>query len=239
MPRCLVIQHDPDGPSALAGVRLEHHGYELDVVQVMDEQGEPLPGLAFPDPLDYDFVLTLGSVQAVYDRDKIGSWIDDELDLLRRADAHGVPILGICFGGQALSAALGGTVEHAPYAEIGWAEVETEAPDVIAPGPWLVWHIDRFTVPPGATELARTALCPHAFRHGRSVGLQFHPEVDREMLTIWSAHPTDEYFASKGVSRDGLAADDARLATARSNLHTIVDWMVTEVAVSEPAAVLA
>jgi GMP synthase-like glutamine amidotransferase len=229
MRRCLVIQHEPDGPVGLAGERLAHHGYELHPVLVMQSTGDGHSDVVFPDPKEFDFVVSLGSVQGVYDRDAIGSWIDAELACLRAAHDHGVPILGICFGGQALAAALGGTVEKAPGHEIGWYELESLAPEIPA-GPWFVWHIDRFTVPPGATELARTGLCPHAFRLGRSVGLQFHPEADEVILKTWVASCGDEYFAAKEVERDSLYGGPERHARARESFFRMIDWMVDEVA---------
>lgn len=230
MRRCLVIQHEPNGPAGLAGERLVHHGYELHVIQVMDTVGVGHSEVLFPDPTEFDFVLSLGSVQGVYDREAIGSWIDRELDCLRAAHRHGVPILGLCFGGQALSAALGGTVEKAPGHEVGWIELETLAPEIIVPGPWFAWHVDRFTVPPGAIELARTELCPHAFRHGRSVGLQFHPEADEVIVKDWVACCDDDYFAAHGVVRDDLCGGPQRHADAREAFFGIIDWMVDDLA---------
>ena len=235
MPRCLVIQHDPDGPIGLAGERLAHHGFEFDTVAVMRETWNGTSDAIFPDPTAYDLVLSLGSVQAVYDREAIGAWIDDELAMLRRAHEQGVPVLGLCFGGQALAAALGGTVSKSPVHEIGWITLDTDVPDLIPAGPWFAWHIDRFTVPPGATELARTELCPHAFRLGRSVGFQFHPEVDETIVKQWLAFCDDSYFESKGITRDDVIANTNHDG-AREAFFRIVDWMVTEVAVSPPEA---
>ena len=196
----------------------------------METTGVGHSDVVFPDPTEYDFVVSLGSVQGVYDREAIGSWIDGELALLKQAHDHGVPILGLCFGGQALSAALGGTVEKAPGHEIGWIELETLAPEIIPSGPWFAWHIDRFTVPPGATELARTELCPHAFVHGRSVGLQFHPEADEVIVKGWSAACSDDYFDEKDVDRAVLDGGAARHAAAREAFFGIVDWMVDDLA---------
>ena len=44
-------------------------------------------------------------------------------------------MLGVCFGGQALAAALGGTVAAHPRPEFGWYRIESRIPDVLAPGP--------------------------------------------------------------------------------------------------------
>ena len=97
----------------------------------------------------------MGSVQSVYDEATIGSWIGDELELIRAAHDAGTPVLGICFGAQAAAAALGGSVELSPITEIGWYHLDGE--DVpIDRGPWLQWHHDRFHPPPGAEVLATT-----------------------------------------------------------------------------------
>ena len=100
-----------------------------------------------------------------------------------------MPVLGLCFGAQALAAALGGSIQRAGRPEIGWIAVEAtaagEAVDGLAPGPWFAWHEDTFTGAGRGQELARTAAGPQAFALGRSVGLQFHPEVDAAIVRSW------------------------------------------------------
>ena len=78
--------------------------------------------------------------------------------------AHGVPIYGICYGNQIMAHALGGTVERAREPEIGWHQIVSDVPEVISEGPWMQWHYDVVTVPPGAEELARSAVGPQAWR---------------------------------------------------------------------------
>ena len=94
-------------------------------------------------------------------------------------------MLGICFGAQALASALGGEVSQAPQIALDWTTLETDDAALIAPGPWLRWHEDVLTVPPGARELARAGSVPLAFVHGSSVGVQFHPEVDAALARAW------------------------------------------------------
>ena len=119
-------------------------------------------------------------------------------------------MLGLCFGGQALAAALGGDVETAPEPELGWTEIETDEPELVPPGPWLEWHYERFTTPPGATEIARTGAASQAFRHGRHLGVQFHPESTVEIVEHWAASDR-ERLEALGLG-DGGDADrgDAR-----------------------------
>ncbi|MEN3282946.1 MAG: hypothetical protein V7607_4086 [Solirubrobacteraceae bacterium] len=136
----------------------------------------------WPDPRSVDAIVALGSDRSVHA--SADPWIVNQLDFLRTAHEANVPVLGICFGGQALAAALGGTVARAPRTEIGWIEVEG---DDGYGGSWFTWHEDAFTVPPGATELARAASGPQAFALGRSVGLQYHPEVTEAIVDGWLA----------------------------------------------------
>jgi GMP synthase-like glutamine amidotransferase len=141
----------------------------------------PLPAL---DGVDH--VVVLGADWSVYD-DRIADWLGAELDWLRAADAAGIPVLGICFGAQALTVALGGQVEAAPQSEIGWVAVSTVDPDVIDAGPWLEFHGDRCLPPPGARVLASTEVCVQAFSLGPHLAVQFHPEVDAAQVDRWLA----------------------------------------------------
>jgi GMP synthase-like glutamine amidotransferase len=114
------------------------------------------------------------------------AWVSAEASLLREAIAEEVPVLGICFGGQALSLALGGEVHPTPVLEASWDEGIEILDDTIPAGPWLNLHFESFTLPPGAELLARSAAGPSAFRHGRHLGVQFHPEVTPEIVAAWS-----------------------------------------------------
>jgi GMP synthase-like glutamine amidotransferase len=112
-------------------------------------------------------------------------WLAAERRAVDRALERDVPVLGICFGSQHLARALGGTVAPASRPEVGWLDVETLVPDVVPPGPWLQWHGDAFTVPPGAELLARSPVCPQAFRLGPHLGVQFHPETTTQLMSKW------------------------------------------------------
>jgi len=103
--------------------------------------------------------------------------------------AAGVPLFGICYGQQALAAALGGRVAAAGAREFGRAEVEVVADSPLLRGLWapgerhVVWmsHADRVEeLPGGFRVLARTKGAPHALiadEARRIYGAQFHPEV--------------------------------------------------------------
>lgn len=96
----------------------------------------------------------------------------------------GRPVLGICYGMQALSHALGGNVAPSAEREYGLAKLKTTRDNpLLSPGEQRVWmsHGDRIVAPPrGFVPLAETVNSPIAaigdLNRGY-FGLQFHPEV--------------------------------------------------------------
>lgn len=232
--RALFIQHDPGARPGLVGAALERRGYTIEPLPMSDSVDDASWTGSFPDPLDFDLVVPLGAVWSVYDRATVGDWIDAELELLRRADRHGVPVLGICFGGQALAAAHGGTVSPIATPEIGWRAIEPLDGRLLTPGPWMQWHSDRFAPPPGATELARNAVGPQAFRLRRNLALQFHPEVDEVIVSSWIEMGGDEalrQLEAANTSAEQVLADSREHGRrAATDVEQLLDRFLTEVA---------
>lgn len=95
----------------------------------------------------------------------------------------GLPILGICYGMQALTHALGGQVDASAHREYGPAEIESLLPTPLLSTLSLVWmsHGDRITkMPAGFAALAKSGNSPFAAMgdfNRKYFGVQFHPEV--------------------------------------------------------------
>jgi GMP synthase-like glutamine amidotransferase len=206
MGRVVVIRHHDMDSAGFIGAAFEARGARL-AVHLFPGDG-PLPaadGAAH--------VVVLGAVSSVNDPDP---WIAEELAWLRRADAAAVPVLGICFGAQALCAALGGHVEAMPRPEIGWRRIRPNGPGLIPSGPWLEFHHDRCLPPPAAGVLGRNAACVQAFGLGRHLAVQFHPEVDGPQLKRWLDAGGAAGAEAAGVDPDQLLADTIREEPAAS-----------------------
>lgn len=184
----LVLQHGDWGPPGLLADWAAARKIPLDIHRA--DLGEPLPELN-----GQAFVASLGSP---HNPDSLVPEVAAELRFVDQAVDRGIPVLGLCFGGQVLAKVLGGEIERAPRPELGWHTISSSAPDVVPEGPWLQWHFDRFTLPPGADELARSEVAVQAFTHGPHLGVQFHPESTIEIVRSWA-------WADRGRVSDGEA----------------------------------
>jgi GMP synthase-like glutamine amidotransferase len=195
--RVLVVRHHDVDEAGFIEAAFAARGAEIAVHLVPDDG--PLP------PLDgLDHVILLGAKWSVYDEASIGHWIGAELAWLRQADQAGVPVLGICFGAQALAAAFGGSVKPVGRYEVGWTMIESLDPEMIEPGPWLEFHQDQCLPPASARLLARNEVCVQAFSIGPHLAVQFHPEVDGEQLKRWLDAEGGELAREAGQDPDTL-----------------------------------
>jgi GMP synthase-like glutamine amidotransferase len=200
MQRVIVVRHHDIDSAGFIADAFEARGAGLSVHLFPD--GGPLPAVD-----GADHIVVLGAVSSVNDPDP---WIAAELAWLRAADQAGVPVLGICFGAQALCAAFGGRIEAMGRREIGWTTVDSPDHDLVPAGPWLEFHDDRCLPPAAATVLARNDVAVQAFRISRHLAVQFHPEVDGSQLKRWlDAHPESD-AASLGIDPDQFVADTIR-----------------------------
>ncbi len=225
MSRALVLRHHLEDHSGLIGQAFEERGFELDLRMMNSESPSP--------PLDgYDIIVILGSKSAVYDQ-KVGeAWFGRELELIGEAQRRDIPILGICFGAQALCIFHGGVVERSDAPEIGWYEIEPTGGSGLEPGPWFEFHFDNCTLPEDAELWATSPRAVQAFCVGRNVGVQFHPEIDHLQLRDWFAGG-DQEAREFGVDVEALMEETVRESpAARVRAGALVDLFLAHSAPS-------
>ena len=180
MPRkVLFIYNDPIAPEALLGETFTELGFDVDTFEVVPAHtpDDPVVEVSFPDPTGYDVIVPLGSRWAVYDERL--PWVADEIDTVRRAVDAGLGVLGVCFGGQLVATALGGSVQRSDAPEVGWHHVRSSDHDLVPEGPWFQWHFDRFTPAAGRNRDRPQRQRLTGFREGPGHGPAVPPRARR------------------------------------------------------------
>ena len=222
--RLLVIEHELDAPAGLLGPWAQARGLSLSTIHLGG--GDQLPA-RLPEVAG---LVVLGSERTAFD-DAV-PWLGGELSLVRQALADGVPLLGICFGGQVLARALGARVYRLPEPEIGWVRLASQHPG-LAGGPWLEWHRDGFELPPGTRELATGGASVQAYAIGPHLGLQFHPEVTEPITQAWLRATQPPLSPAQAARlRDGWQDAEPRIAADAAALFSA--WLDGEFAVPLP-----
>jgi GMP synthase-like glutamine amidotransferase len=222
--RALALGNGYDFDPGFVGHRLREHGYAF--TECHREHPD-----RWPDLDGVELVLALGSEWNVY-RPETAVLVEAEAALVREVWDRDVPLLGICFGAQVASHALGGTVSRTPTPEVGWYDLEVApgAPAGSVPsGPWLMWHHDVFTVPAGFTALAANAVGPQLIRGGRVLATQFHPEATETMVARWLGMGGADQLRRDGLDPDHLL-EESRVNVTQSAPHAtaLVDWFLEE-----------
>ncbi|MEM3006548.1 MAG: type 1 glutamine amidotransferase [Candidatus Nitrosotenuis sp.] len=181
MSKVLVIKNARlEGPGTI-GELLEADGFTL---QTVFAKKEKLP------PLDHSAVLVLGAPESANDDLQ---YLRDEMELIRTATQKNIPTLGICLGSQLIAKAFGAQVYKGPQKEIGFyhdVKIDPAANSRLFSGisdPFTVfhWHGDTFDLPKNSTRLAYSKMYNQAFLYGSAVAIQFHFEVNKEIITAW------------------------------------------------------
>ena len=186
-----VFQHSPEAGPGHFAEWLAQQRLPMQLVRV--DQGEAVP----PRADVFSGLCFMGGPMSVNDA---LPWVDDELALIRDADARGIAVIGHCLGGQLLARALGGAVTRNPVKEIGWGRTrvtdsaaarEWLGADITAEPEFFQWHGDTFSLPPGAVNFLASDLCAHqAFVIDRGsyahLGMQFHCEMTPALVAGWA-----------------------------------------------------
>jgi GMP synthase (glutamine-hydrolysing) len=229
--RTLLISHEEAGRPGVIGDILESRGIETKRHVILGEDGEL--NLNFPDPSEFDFIISFGSFYSAYDPE-VATWVDAEEELINLTFDQKVPFLGVCFGGQVLAKAVGGSVEKSDELELGELHIKETALGLPFPeGPWFSWHSDRMILPDHIEVLAETPSAVQVFRHKTAVGLQFHPEATADLVQGWLDIGGANYLPA-GMTTEILMAEVNTIADdAARNCETLVDWFISEYVAAE------
>ena len=233
--RVLAIENYPKTTLGLVGAALGETGAECRILRT--HAGDTVPA----SPGGFDALILLGGAQDALD-DANYPFLQQEASLARAFGDSGRAVLGICLGAQIAARAYGGENILGRPLEFGWREVRTteagRSDPVLstlgASAPVFHWHLDTFTLPPGAVHLATSDMTEmQAFRVGRAVyGIQFHFEAGTELVASWTqdfAHEIRPYAPDwferhpEEARRYGGAADAAGMALARAWLGLVGD----------------
>lgn len=231
--KALFVQHDHVSPIGPLGDRFRHHGFDVEELLVVPEASFHAPNIDFdfPDLANFDVIVPMGAPWGAWDNACIGNWLEPEIEWIRAAVSTGKPVLGVCFGGQLIARAMGGSVAPAPQCEIGWKDIWSSRQDLITNGPWFQFHYDRWQLPPKAIEIARNPIASQAFLIENSMAIQFHPEITPGSLVGWL-----DWGGDKKVLEDGQDPEIMKAQTrayeqeAQERTYQLVDAFLSQVA---------
>lgn len=196
---------------------------------------------AFPEPEEFDMLLIMGGTMSVY-QEKDYPWLKPEKEFVKKVINGDKPVLGSCFGAQLIAEVLGGKVTRNRFKEIGWhrvkalagenpescKEIISELPEDLFPDfTAFMWHGDTFEIPSNAERLFESEACKNqGFIYGENVlGLQFHPEADRQWIENLIEDSGHEIIEGKYIqSKEEILGCDHFLEGSRNVSFSLMDW---------------
>jgi GMP synthase (glutamine-hydrolysing) len=165
----------------------------------------------FPDIDDFDWLIIMGGSMSVYEEEKY-PWLVPEKKFIGEAIAKKKLLLGICLGSQLIADVLGGKVRPNMNKEIGWfpvfltqqgkrSTIFNDFPQEFKP---IHWHGDTFSIPNGATWVAKSQACMNqAFDYdsGRVIGLQFHLEYNAKSIDLMFRNCLEDIKEGKYIQK--------------------------------------
>ncbi|AAM04572.1 TPA: amidotransferase [Methanosarcina acetivorans] len=195
----------------------------------------------FPEPEEFDLLLIMGGTMSVYQEEEF-PWLKPEKEFVKKVIDAGKPVLGSCFGAQLIAEVLGGKVTRNRFKEIGWhrvkapagenlnskAELNSELPSCLFPEfTAFMWHGDTFEIPAGAVRLFESEACPNqGFIYRENVlGLQFHPEADRQWIRNLIEDSGHELVEGKFIQpEEEILRHEHLLEDSQSIAFSLMDW---------------
>jgi|TARA_B100001105_G_scaffold29944_1_gene21011 GMP synthase-like glutamine amidotransferase len=211
----LLVQNTKVEGSGYLGDLLQNDGFDITSVNAKYE--------ALPDE-KFSLVVILGAPESVNDD---LSYLRDEQQLIKNSVEDDIPVLGICLGSQLIAKTFGAQVYKGPKIEIGfYHDLKISNNSNLFSGfknPFSVfhWHGDTFDLPDGATRLALSKnYLNQAFQYKSAVGLQFHLEVNEQMINLWLDRTEEKLQQISYIDPLKIRSDiDENISIIKSNLE--------------------
>ncbi|MGB9940711.1 type 1 glutamine amidotransferase [Methanosarcina sp.] len=230
--RIHCLQHLKNETLGNIGAWIARKGYKLTKTLLYEDS-------LFPDPGEFDLLLIMGGTMSVYQEEEY-PWLKPEKEFVRKVIGIGKPMLGSCFGAQMISEVLGGKVTENPYKEIGWHRVRSmegkspgdrrssKLPSCMFPEfTGFMWHGDTFEIPASAVKLFESEACPNQgfIYNGNILGLQFHPEADRQWIRNLIRDSGHEFVSGKYIqSEKEIYGQENSFRSSRNLAFSLMDW---------------
>jgi len=211
----LLVQNTRMEGSGYLGDLLHEDGFNIHSVQAKHEK---IP------KKENSLVVILGAPESANEN---LPYLQEEQNLIRKSVENNIPVLGICLGSQLIAKTFGGKVYRGPKKEIGFFnDLIPEANSTLFSGfenPFTVfhWHGDTFDLPKGSIRLAHSEIYPNqAFQFQSAVGLQFHLEINEEMVNLWLDKTEKQLQSITSIDPQKIRSDIVEnISTVKSNMN--------------------
>jgi len=200
--KVLVVQNSGIEGLGYLGELLIKDGFSLDLVNAKHEN--------LPDK-NYSLVIILGAPESVNDN---LPYLQAEEKLIKKTVDDDIPLLGICLGSQLIAKTFGGRVYAGSKKEIGfYHDLKIDNNSKLFSGftnPFSVfhWHGDTFDLPEKAIRLAHSDNYQNqAFQINSAIGLQFHLEVNAEMINLWLDKTEEKLDQTSNIDPQKIRSD--------------------------------
>ncbi len=211
----LLVQNTRIEGSGYLGELLNHDGFDITSINAKHEK--------IPDK-DFSLAVILGAPESANDD---LPYLQAEQQLIKNYVEKNIPVLGICLGSQLIAKTFGARVYAGPKKEIGfYSDLKVNNDSVFFSGfknPFTVfhWHGDTFDLPENAVRLASSEHYPNqAFQYKSAIGLQFHLEVNEEMVNLWLDNTEEKLEKISDIDPHKIRSDIVgNISIVKSNMN--------------------
>ena len=215
MSEVLVIQNTRIEEIGYLGELLNNDGF---VIHLVNAKHEKLP------EKNYSLLVILGAPESANDN---LPYLQAEQRLIKKTVDADIPVLGICLGSQLIAKTFGGKVYRGPKKEIGfYHDLRIDNNSKLFSGftnPFTVfhWHGDTFDLPEKAVRLVHSENYQNqAFQIASAVGLQFHLEVNEEMVNLWLDKTQEKLHQIPYIDPQKIRSDiDENISIVKNNMN--------------------